>query len=147
MKGLTSFDAVAYDILAELQQPVVWLSRVPQLQIKKLFQLFRGPPLTNLDSQQWQLIELPLEPGFERMLASWALPSRSFQTSERQPETSMYSPSQGWKSWDGDPGVIGTAPSSIWKVKDFLEELISNQGKIRGWGKARGHSRGKEQRL
>lgn len=70
MKGLTSFDAVAYDILAELQQPVVWLSRVPQLQIKKLFQLFRGPPLTNLDSQQWQLIELPLEPGFERMLAS-----------------------------------------------------------------------------
>ena len=46
--ALTGLDAVAYDVLAALQQPVVRLSRVPQLQVEKPLQLFRGPPLTDL---------------------------------------------------------------------------------------------------
>lgn len=50
---LTGLDAVAYDVLAEFQQPVVWLSCVPQLQVEELFQLFRGPPLTDLEIRQW----------------------------------------------------------------------------------------------
>lgn len=54
-KVLTSFDTVTYDILAEFQQPVVWLSCVSHLQIKKLFQLFRRPPFTNLEIEQQHL--------------------------------------------------------------------------------------------
>ena len=70
MKGggaLTGLDTVAYDVLAALQQPVVRLSRVPQLQVEKPLQLFRGPPLTDLGIRQQHVMGHSREPGVERM--------------------------------------------------------------------------------
>lgn len=49
----TGFDAVLYDILAELQELLMRFSSVPHFQVKNLLQRFRGSPFTNLVMGRW----------------------------------------------------------------------------------------------
>lgn len=46
---LTGFDAVLYNIPAELQEFLMRFSSVPHLQVKNLLQGFGGSPFTNLE--------------------------------------------------------------------------------------------------
>lgn len=52
VRRLTCLDAVLGDIFHSLQQPVLWLSRLPQLQIQQLSQLLRLLPLTDLREEK-----------------------------------------------------------------------------------------------